>query len=488
MPSLVSEDGIFQGSDAVRNGCLVGLATVGAHSWQFTKDLVNEARPMNYHYEYFWVPGRGLAEAYNIIFDYAKENDFEFIFLKEEDTIAPPTAWVSMTNKLRYNPDISAVTAVYPRKLGGDPTPFFYRGNGRGAYLDWKWGEFFEVTGMPFGCTIIRVADLEKIDEYVGKVLVKDYPNVGEERTVTAYCLDNIPVVDESGTKTTFFSQDLYFSKMARKAGLHLFVDASVNCYHLNIKTGLKYIVPYHLHDPNFHKDDRTAINLGCGQDWGLVHNIEPVRVDYREEVEPDLRMDLRDMSGIKTGSYDYVFSSHTLEHFPDDEARRILSEMNRICKPGGEIQLVLPNVLKALTLLEQGHDEPIVWWHLYGQQKGYWDHHFTGFTAARIGQWLTSLKLKGFILEQKAELVVRAFKAPLPDWFDEWMKLDKTDWTRERYLDNDLEVPEKRAVRVGNLELPISDDVPDEDIDAYFSPPRSEEERQKATEKSLGR
>ena len=469
------------GSATMRRGCLVGLATVGHHSWQFTKDLLTEARPLNYFYSYFWIPGREVAEAYNLIFDYAKEGDFEFVFLKEEDTIADPHSWTTMLHKMRYNPDIFAITGVYPRKYGGDPTPFFYRGNGRGAYLDWKWGEFFEVTGIPFGCTIVRVADLEKLDKYVEDIVVENYPKDGVNKTVKAYCQTNTPVIDPSGNKIDLVSQDLYFSEKAQEAGLKLFVDASINCYHLDLKTGIKYIVPRHLHDPNWEEQEgKTAIDLGCGEDWGLVHGVKPVRVDSREEVQPDLRMDLRDLSGIATESYDYVFSSHTLEHFPPDEAKQILREMLRICKQGGEIQLLLPNVLGALQLLEQGHNEPLVWWHLYGRQDADWNRHNTGFTAARIGQLLTELGLRGGVLvDNVLNLAVRAFKPPEPEWAEEWMSLDKSDWSRDRFFNHELEVPEQRKIRVGKLELPIDDSVPDEDVEAYFTPStRTDEER----------
>ena len=468
------------GSAVMKRGCLVGLATVGHHSWDFTRDLLQAAVPLNYFYTYLWIPGRSIAEAYNLIFDHAKEHNFEFVYLKEEDTIAEAHAWTTLLNKMRYNPDITAITGVYPRKYGGDPTPFFYRGNGRGSYLDWKWGEFFEVTGIPFGCCVIRVADLKKIDPYINDVEIENFPQGGHNKTVKEYCRMTTPTVDPSGHKIDLMSQDLYFSGKAQEAGLKLFVDASVNCYHLDLKTGLKYIVPYHLHDINWEEqEDKTAIDLGSGEDWGLVHGVKPIRVDVREEVQPDLRMDLRDLSGIESESYDYVYSSHTLEHFTPDESKQILREMVRICKRGGEVQLVLPNVLGALKLLEQGHDEPIVWWHLYGKQDADWNQHHSGFTSARIGQWLTDMGLKGVILEDKLDVLVRAFKPPEPEWADEWRLLDKSDWSRERFMDYDIEEPKDRKIRVGKLELPIDDSVPDEDIEAYFTPStRTDEER----------
>jgi len=181
------------GSNIMRKGCMVGLASVGHHSWEFTRSLLWQAQPLNYRYTYNWTVGRNLVDAYNILFDMAKSGDYEYLFLMEEDTIAPPETWVKLLNKMRYNKDIFAVTGVYPRKLGGDPTPFFYRGNLNGPYLDWVYGEFFEVTGIPLGCLILRIDMLKEMDEFVGDVYIKDYPVMGEGKWVKAYCRMNVP-------------------------------------------------------------------------------------------------------------------------------------------------------------------------------------------------------------------------------------------------------------------------------------------------------
>ena len=133
MPSLVNPNTGQIGSNVARQGCLIGLATVGHHSFQFTRDLLTMNRPLNFFYTYSWVPGRTIPEAYNMILDSAKKGNHEFVLLKEEDTIMPAHGFVSLYRKLKYNPDIFAVSGVYPRKDGSDPSPFFYRGNGRSS-------------------------------------------------------------------------------------------------------------------------------------------------------------------------------------------------------------------------------------------------------------------------------------------------------------------------------------------------------------------
>ena len=52
-------------------------------------------------------------------------------------------------------------------------------------------------------------------------------------------------------------------------------------------------------------------------------------------------------LGGVRTGSQDYVFSSHTLEHIR--EWRGTLREFQRVLRPGGVLFLYLPHESMAL-------------------------------------------------------------------------------------------------------------------------------------------
>jgi len=52
---------------------------------------------------------------------------------------------------------------------------------------------------------------------------------------------------------------------------------------------------------------------------------------------------DIRNIS-VRGNSYDLVFNSGVLEHFPYEEQVKILLEMKRICKPTGKVMLFTPN------------------------------------------------------------------------------------------------------------------------------------------------
>lgn len=50
-----------------------------------------------------------------------------------------------------------------------------------------------------------------------------------------------------------------------------------------------------------------------------------------------------------ENGSFDHVFSSNLLEHFPADETTAVLTEWARVLKPGGLLELVVPDFMGVL-------------------------------------------------------------------------------------------------------------------------------------------
>lgn len=98
-----------------------------------------------------------------------------------------------------------------------------------------------------------------------------------------------------------------------------------------------------------------SLINLGCGTrfhpDWV---NIDKYPVN-QNVMAHDLRQDLP----FADNTFDVVYHSHVLEHFSRTEGKIFLSECFRICKPGGIIRIVVPdleNIVRSyLHVLEEG-------------------------------------------------------------------------------------------------------------------------------------
>jgi predicted SAM-dependent methyltransferase len=100
------------------------------------------------------------------------------------------------------------------------------------------------------------------------------------------------------------------------------------------------------------------GLNLGCGRrfhpDWENV-DFFPIAPNVRAH-------DLRKGIPYPEGTFDVVYHSHVLEHFPKHMAPGFLGECHRVLKPGGVIRVAVPDLeeiarlyLNALENAEKG-------------------------------------------------------------------------------------------------------------------------------------
>jgi len=131
-------------------------------------------------------------------------------------------------------------------------------------------------------------------------------------------------------------------------------------------------------------------LHLGCGDryvpDW--------VNVDLSRKSTADLIEDVRKLNSFPSNSVDSIYACHLLEHFSHSEAEQILSNWNRVLKPGGELRISVPDLDKIIQIYKKN------WEHfqfpgnspwiglVYGGQKDQFDFHKTGFNR----NWLTFL------------------------------------------------------------------------------------------------
>jgi SAM-dependent methyltransferase len=88
-------------------------------------------------------------------------------------------------------------------------------------------------------------------------------------------------------------------------------------------------------------------LNLGCG------HRFHPdwENVDFFP-IAPNVRVhDLRKGIPYLDGTFDVVYHSHLLEHFPKQIAPSFLGECHRVLKPGGLIRVAVPDLEQIARL-----------------------------------------------------------------------------------------------------------------------------------------
>ena len=83
------------------------------------------------------------------------------------------------------------------------------------------------------------------------------------------------------------------------------------------------------------------ALNLGCG----ARYHPEWVNLDLYPQSPAVQKWDLRNGLQFPNDSFDLVYHSHVLEHFPRKLARMVLEECIRVLVPGGLVRVVVPDL-----------------------------------------------------------------------------------------------------------------------------------------------
>lgn len=138
-------------------------------------------------------------------------------------------------------------------------------------------------------------------------------------------------------------------------------------------------------------------------------HTVKPVvRIDHRAVAQPTCVGDVRRLP-FKDCSFSVVYASHVLEHFHKRETDQILHEWVRVLRPGGELQLFVPNLEWCMLQIQAGICDEFVLNALYGRQEYPSDVHRTGFTPNILLARLANLPL--------ANIDLRTFRNSLCVW-----------------------------------------------------------------------
>lgn len=129
--------------------------------------------------------------------------------------------------------------------------------------------------------------------------------------------------------------------------------------------------------------------NFGCelekikSKPGDLVLNVDIRGMDKGCNFICDLSLTLP----FKDNSFDYIYSSHTVEHFSYIKVIDILKEWQRVLKVDGEIELVVPSFEYVVEKYLDSKEIPIA--ELYGGQNHPHDFHLNVFDAKRLADYM---------------------------------------------------------------------------------------------------
>lgn len=124
------------------------------------------------------------------------------------------------------------------------------------------------------------------------------------------------------------------------------------------------------------------GLNIGCGTKHLRDVNIEWLNVDSREDVHPDLTVNLEFRWPWQNETFDRVCADNVLEHFDSRGAIHILNEIGRVLKNGvGEALIIVPHALSQGAYQDPTHRS---FW--VPRSALYWSNRYTPHGGRSVG------------------------------------------------------------------------------------------------------
>jgi len=244
-------------SKPIRNRVLIATPTLGNVRMEWATARWSQVVPCNWSCGFQNVLatqtfpiGYRVAEAQNIAVQNAVMNNFEWLFLHEDDVILPPDCY-SKLNVYMKSGDVPIISGLY--YLKANPTePIAYRGRGNGCFDKFKIGEKVWVDGVPTGCLMIHSSILKlmyqeaEVYNAVQGTQVKRVfhtpseiyqdPETGLYRSL-------------SGTSDLWWCDQIMKNDVLKRAGwgklskqkYPFLLDTSIFCRHIDFSSGVQY-------------------------------------------------------------------------------------------------------------------------------------------------------------------------------------------------------------------------------------------------------
>lgn len=107
---------------------------------------------------------------------------------------------------------------------------------------------------------------------------------------------------------------------------------------------------------PKFPQNDDRTINLHLG--CGSVNHPRFINIDARPQPHIHYVREIDKLPIFQNDSVDLIYACHCLEHFSHGQTHEILSEWQRVLKPGGILRLSVPDFDLLLKIYHSQHSD----------------------------------------------------------------------------------------------------------------------------------
>jgi len=251
--------GLIQATEAATKRIAVGIPMTGLLRSEWVLARYSQIIPCNWSQtdciqwiDQYSPTGYTVADARNIIATIAVDQEFEWLFFIDHDTILPPNTILKWNDRM-LDGNIPIFSGLYFTK-SVPAEPLVYRGRGNSYYKDWTLGEEVWVDGIPMGCTMIHGSILKvlydesetyMVNSASGQITVR---RIFETPAESFFDPEKLRWFNIVGTEDLRFCKRIMDNKIFEKAGwpeyegkeFPFMIDTSVLCKHIDF-AGIVY-------------------------------------------------------------------------------------------------------------------------------------------------------------------------------------------------------------------------------------------------------
>lgn len=254
--NILEKTTIVRSNKDPRARILIGTATLGVVRVEWATARYGQIIPTN------WSSGQSMlgintmmpigylvAEAQNIFAQAAIKENYEWLFLHEDDVVLPSDTFLKL-NKYMQDGKIPIISGLYYLK-GSPSEPVVYRGRGNGCFGDFKIGEKIWVDGVPTGCLLVHTSILKALYDVSEEYMAMNVKTRRIFESPRKVWFDPETNKREAaiGTSDLYFCDRVINENIFNKAGWSKFakkkypylVDTSLFCRHIDTRTGKMY-------------------------------------------------------------------------------------------------------------------------------------------------------------------------------------------------------------------------------------------------------
>jgi hypothetical protein len=167
--------------------------------------------------------------------------------------------------------------------------------------------------------------------------------------------------------------EDESINQLFRTRGHHLFVPIPSLALHMQYSTEYDPLMDWRSWWDKYDngelyqvdKNQKNLLNIGSGGksvDDPEFEGFHEITADISAETNPDLILNMANMSNVPTESMDAIYLSHSLEHIDLHEIEIAIKSFYRILKDGGAAKIIVPNMKIPAQMIAQGKPDEVLY------------------------------------------------------------------------------------------------------------------------------